>query len=128
MIDPKDAVKDLQYPDPLVLSIDFDRVLHDIDNPVEGRRMGPPMPNAEEFMKVLNERGFILTIYTLRARTEGGRRAVEDWLTFYMIPFDNVVYEKPNAVMYIDDKGFRFSKWGPQMIKEMYTLLGIDDA
>ena len=115
------ASKNLKYPNPLVISVDFDRVLHDIDHPIEGKRMGPPINNAPEFMKVLSERGFVLDVYTLHPGQE-----VRDWLDYYKIPYHTVSNIKPDAILYIDDKGYRFKEWSPQMIKEIYGLLEID--
>lgn len=127
MIDPDAIKKELKYPNPLILSIDFDRVIHDIDNPIEGKKMGPPMDNAQKFLNKLANRGFQIYVYTLRARSEGGLRAVEDWLTYWEVPFHSITAEKVNAVMYIDDKGYHFTAWSPMMIKEIYDILGIED-
>lgn len=111
MTDPKTAAKQLKYPEPLVLCIDFDGVIHGYKHLVVGRRMGAPIQDAEHFMKHLYDRGFILKVYTVKATTESGQRAVEDQLKYYMIPFHEVTAIKPNAALYIDDKALHFTDW-----------------
>ena len=108
------------------LSIDFDGTLHDVDTPLVGKRMGAPIPGAVDAMNELEERGFGLIIYTLRAKTQAGRQVVEDWLDYYDIPYSNVTDRKPDAAAYIDNKAIRFKDW-PTTMKDLYKTLGIED-
>ncbi len=45
-----------------------------------------------------------------------------DWLEKYQVPYDEIYFGKPNAHLYIDDRGFRFSSWSdltPALLKEL---------
>lgn len=95
----------------MLLAIDFDGVIHDYKNPVEGRRMGEPIDGAKESLHGLKAVGHELVIHTVKASSLGGVKAVSDWLDYYEIPFDYVVAIKPNADVYIDDKAIRFNDW-----------------
>lgn len=103
------------------LAIDFDRVIHDIDHPVPGRKMGEPLPRATEAMTLLRSRGYVLIVHTLWATTPAGRKACEDWLKYWHVPFDEVTNIKPKADAYIDDKAIKFVDW-KQAIKEIGEL------
>lgn len=98
-----------------VLAIDFDGVLHDAKNPIEGRRMGPPMPDAIEGMKKLQSEGYRLIIHSVRA---GNPKHIEDWCKYYGVPYDEVTNVKPIALWYIDDRGIRFRSW-LQLVNEL---------
>lgn len=93
-----------------VIAIDFDGVIHDYKHPVEGRRMGGPMPGAVNAMQNLED-DFTVVIYTTKATTEGGKKAVEDWLEYYHVPYGQVTAIKPNAVLFVDDRALRFYDW-----------------
>lgn len=92
------------------LAIDFDHTIHDNNNPVEGRRMGPPMPGAKEAIESFVAQGYRIVIHTLWG-TDDRKQAIEDWLNFYQIPFDEVTNIKPKADAYIDDKAVRYTTW-----------------
>ena len=34
-----------------------------------------------------------------------------EWLEKYEIPYDEIYFGKPNADVYIDDKGLKFESW-----------------
>lgn len=107
------------------LAIDFDGVVHDYQNPLPGKRMGAPMPGAEEALETLYQRGFKIVIHTVKAVTEGGREAVEQWLDYYGLDYHEVTASKPNADVYIDDKAIKHHSW--QDTKEQLQIwFGID--
>lgn len=91
-----------------VLAIDFDQVVHDAKNPVPGRRMGLPMPDAVEGMNKLKDLGYKLIIHTVRG---GSPKHIEDWCEFYGVPYDEVTNIKPTALWYIDDRALPFVSW-----------------
>lgn len=105
----------------MLLAIDFDGVIHDYKNPVEGRRMGEPINGAKESLQGLKAIGHELVIHTVKASTLGGMKAVIDWMNYYEIPFDFVVYTKPNADVFIDDKAIRFNDWA-QTLAEVQKI------
>ena len=81
----------------MVLAIDFDGTIHDINNPVAGHRMGPPMPGALEKLSSFRQKGYKIIIHK--------------WMEFYDIPYDEITNIKPVADYYIDDKAIKFTSW-----------------
>jgi uncharacterized Ntn-hydrolase superfamily protein len=102
------------------IAVDFDGVIHKnskgffdgtvYDNPIEG---------SLDAIKEISKR-FDIIIFTAKASKDRplingktGKEHVVDWLKengFYKYIKD-VVVEKPRAVLYIDDKAFRFENW-----------------
>ena len=93
-----------------VLAIDFDGVIHDKANPIEGKRMGAPLPGTKEAMDRLYKKNRLI-IHTVMATSPGGIQAVKDWLDYYKIPFHEVTAIKPTAAFYIDDKAVKHIDW-----------------
>lgn len=94
------------------IAIDFDGVVHDHKNPVEGRRMGGPIEGAQKAIKILKlQRNFKIVIFCVWAGSEQGRQTIAEWMKFYSIPYDEITNIKPQAKIYIDDKGYRFENW-----------------
>lgn len=90
------------------IAVDFDRTIHDIDHPVAGRRMGPPLDGAVEGMKALVAKGHTLVIFTARPDPTH----VEAWMRFYEIPFSRVTNIKSaDFDVFLDDKAVRFTSW-----------------
>lgn len=94
------------------LAVDFDGVLHDPTNVTPGHRMGLPCKGALEAMGALRRRGYRLIIFTTN-RIE----PVTNWLTYFGVPFDQVTNTKPEAEVYIDDRGLRHTSWTETMIE-----------
>lgn len=103
----------------MILAIDFDGVLHDYKNPIEGRRMGPPIKGATDSMDSLKEDGHKLIIHSVGS---GNPKHIEEWLDYYDIPYDEVTNIKPNADLYIDDKALHFVNW-----KDTLLAIGVND-
>jgi hypothetical protein len=90
----------------MILAIDFDGVLHDQKNPVEGRKMGRPVEGAYAAMVQLKVQGHTLIVHSV-----WGGPAMAEWLRFYQIPYDEITSTKPKADFYIDDKAIKFTSW-----------------
>lgn len=98
-----------------IIAIDFDRVIHDIDHPIEGRRMGRPLPGALESINKLFSDGHQIIVHTLWATTPAGKIAVEKWLEYWNFPPFIVTNIKPKADYYVDDKAIRHIDWPTTM-------------
>jgi len=104
-----------------VLAIDFDGVIHDDANPLEGKTLGPPIEGAQAAIRLLrNEQGHKIIVFSVKPPD-----IIEDWLRYYDIPFDKITNIKPNADAYIDDKAVRFFNWN-MLIKSLDYNLPLD--
>ena len=106
------------------LGIDFDGVIHN-DNLGfhDGTVYGEPIEGSLESIKLLSE-FFNIIIFTAKAKKDrplidgkSGAELVEEWLLKHdVLKFvSDVTAEKPRALLYIDDKGFRFENWQDTM-------------
>lgn len=91
-----------------------------------------PLPDAVEKMKELKAAGHYIIVQTARnmATQESNLGKVMrnigkvtlDWLVKYDVPYDEIYFGKPNAHLYIDDRGFRFKSWSevtPQLLDQL---------
>ena len=89
------------------IAIDFDGVIHAHKNPIEGRRMGPPIEGAKEALKTLS-RKYNIIIFSVWGDKP---KTIEDFMKYYELSFNSVTNIKPNATFYIDDRGLHFNSW-----------------
>jgi capsule biosynthesis phosphatase len=91
-----------------------------------------PLPGAIEKIKEMKVSGHYIIIQTARnmATQESNLgkvmrnigKATLDWLARYEVPYDEIYFGKPNAHLYIDDRGFRFTSWKdltPQLLDQL---------
>ena len=107
-----------------VIAIDFDNVLHINDKGFhDGTCYGEPVDGAIESIKEMSKK-FRIVIYSFKGHPErplvNGKNGIElvwDWLKQYKIDscIEDIVWGKPNALVYIDDKGYRFKNWDDTM-------------
>ncbi len=90
----------------MILALDFDGVLHDFKNPIEGKRMGAPISGALEATEALTDQGHGLIVFTVN-----NIENVENWLDYYGFGDFIVTNTKPQADWYIDDKAIHFTDW-----------------
>jgi hypothetical protein len=88
------------------VAIDFDRVLHDCDHPIPGRRMGPPIEGAKAALQRYRDLGYDLCIHSCNRE-----EVIQAWMAYYDIPYDYIWVQKPIAKIYLDDKARRFTGW-----------------
>lgn len=108
------------------IAIDFDGVLHSYVSPwvAEDVIPDPPVEGAIDWLNEIAQE-FDVVVFTTRGRTPEGRVAVQEWLVAHGIDrvlFENptrrpygpirVTAEKPPALIYLDDRGWRFE--GPE--------------
>lgn len=72
------------------------------------------LPGALDGLRWLRKSGHKVAIHSARANWTGGLEEIERKLERHKLPFK--VYAKPDADLYIDDKGLRFTRW-PDVIK-----------
>jgi hypothetical protein len=101
--------------------VDFDGVLHRYDTPWIAPHVIPdgPVDGAIEWLHRTLQK-FDVVIFSTRCRTWRGRRAVRRWLRQHggmlwneslgSLGLEDIVlsYEKPPALVYIDDRAWRF--------------------
>lgn len=92
----------------MILALDFDGVIHDPRNRKPGRRMGEPVDGAVEAIQWLKRQGHTIIIHTVRGNRPDH---IADWMEHFGIPYDQITDVKPEADMYIDDRGYHFESW-----------------
>jgi len=103
------------------LCIDIDGTICRFRETGEGYADVTPLPGAVERMKSLKAAGHYLILLTARhMATTGGNpglavarqgKTLFDWLARHDIPYDELWFGKPQADLYIDDNGYRFTSW-----------------
>jgi hypothetical protein len=92
--------------------VDFDGVLHDFDGRWKGHSSieGEPVAGALAWLASVVD-DYDVVILTTRGATVLGQEAVKRWLErhgFEQVEQIMVTDEKPPALIYIDDRGWRF--------------------
>jgi hypothetical protein len=113
-----------------VIALDFDGVIHDDSKGFfNGTIYGYPIEGTEFALKYLSER-YELVIFSCKSNPErplienkSGTELIWDWLEKWDFKkyISDVVWGKPLATVYIDDKGLRFSNW-PQTLKDLNSI------
>lgn len=103
-----------------VIAIDFDGVIHnDYLGFHDGTIYGEPIEGALESIRELSN-NFKIKIFSCKSNPDRplvdgktGTELIDDWLVKYGIRdcISDIVWGKPNAMYYIDDKGIRFTNW-----------------
>ena len=111
------------------IAIDFDGVIHKNSKGFhDGTIYDEPIKGVKKGLEYLSK-SYKLVIYTCKANPDRplvdgktGSRLIYEWLVKHNLDsyIYNIVYEKPNAKYYIDDKAIRFINW------EM--VMGVIDA
>lgn len=104
-----------------VVAIDFDGVIHNNNlGYKDGSIYGDPIGGAIESIKLIHSKGIKIIIYSCKChpcrplyKNKNGSTLIWEWLEKYDIKkyIEDVVWGKPHAVVYIDDKGYRFKNW-----------------
>jgi adenylylsulfate kinase len=92
-------------PAPKTVCLDFDGVLADYHGWKDEDTLDPPYPGAREFVEKVVEAGYTVLVLSTRKPYRICR-----WLDDHGFPpYVGVVREKPKAMVYIDDRAFRFT-------------------
>lgn len=102
------------------LAIDFDGVIHNFNKGFyDGTCYGEPLPGSLDAIRELSQK-YNIIIYTAKAKPDRplingktGTQLVEEWLKKHNVfqYIDYVTAEKPRAILYIDDNGYRHTNW-----------------
>ena len=102
------------------IAIDFDGVIHDdYDGWGDGTIYGSLIDGAIDAIKKLSEK-YNIIIFSAKVKPDrplvNGKTGIElvrEWLEKHdLMKFvSEITAEKPRAVVYIDDKGIRFTNW-----------------
>lgn len=103
------------------ICIDLDGVICQLRKENEVYKDLKPVDGAIEKITNLKNNGHYIILYTARRmKTHHANTAkviadigkiTLDWLAKYNIPYDEIMFGKPWANIYIDDNAFRFSNW-----------------
>lgn len=88
---------------------DFDGVVHSYKSGWKGVTTIPdePVDGIKEVIDELRQDYYVLILST-RCFQDGGVEAIMNWLDKYNIEVDDVIGEKPPAIVYVDDRALRF--------------------
>jgi hypothetical protein len=102
------------------LAIDFDGVIHNMNKGFhDGTCYGTPFPGSLKAIRKLSKK-YRIIIFTAKAKADRplvdgktGIQLVKEWLDKYDILdcITEITAEKPRAILYIDDNGYRFKNW-----------------
>lgn len=103
------------------ICIDLDGVICGLKGPQQTYADVQPLPGAVAKLKRLKENGHCIIIFTARhMKTCNGNvhkvlarigKITLEWLDRHQIAYDEIVFGKPWADVYIDDNAFRFDAW-----------------
>jgi hypothetical protein len=106
------------------ICLDFDGVLHRYSQGWQGETvLEGPSDGARDFCLALQLAGYDLVIQSSRAKSFEGKTAIMKWLAEHSFPAMRVEHEKPIAVLYVDDRGYRFNPEGGNTKDEFDLLL-----
>lgn len=90
------------------ICLDFDGVIHEYSIGYDdGSIYDIPVEGSREAVEKMIDNGFEVVIYTARPNYED----IHAWLKKFGFPKLKVIGGKPKAVIYIDDRGLRFTNW-----------------
>lgn len=103
------------------ISIDLDGTICPIKEPNQSYADLKPLPGAVERIRGLRAAGHYIIITTARnmatCQSNVGKvmknvgKITLDWLEKYGVEYDEIYFGKPNAEIYLDDRGVRFTTW-----------------
>lgn len=101
--------------------VDLDGTICTLKEPGQSYADVLPLPGVITALWKLKHDGHQIIIHTARnMRTCQGSigkvmanvgKITLDWLDQYAIPYDEIVFGKPDGDIYIDDKALRFERW-----------------
>lgn len=103
------------------ICFDLDGVICHIKKPNEHYSDVLPLDGAVEKIRMLRQNGHYIIIHTARhmKTTEGNvakaiakiGKVTLDWLERHGVEYDEIIFGKPWANVYVDDNAMRFTSW-----------------
>jgi len=78
------------------------------------------LPGAKEALEQIKAQGHTILIYSRRDSSLGP--ATEVWLQKKKIPYDRVMFNKPEYHIFIDTKNYKFDSWENFLQSQKYRL------
>ena len=102
---------------------DFDGVIHSYTSGWKGATIipDPPVPGIKEAIDEIRKLYHVVVVST-RCSSPEGVTAIMDYLKVNGIVVDDVVMEKPPAVVYIDDRAIRFNGDPSDLLNQIVTF------
>ena len=92
------------------ICLDFDGVIHSYISGWQGPENIPDLPTGGARVAIQELRNkYRVVVYSTRCKTEEGKRAIDKWLAVNGIEVDGIVSSKPMALVYLDDRGLKFT-------------------
>lgn len=103
---------------------DFDGVIHSYKSGWKGVDVipDPPVPGISGAIDDIRERGYRVVVVSTRCATLEGRAAVRRYLREHQINVDDVMTEKPPAVVYIDDRAICFNGDATDLLSQIESF------
>jgi hypothetical protein len=88
------------------ICLDFDGVMNTYTGWKGEDELFNPRPGLEQFLTILTDRGYSVVVHSTRSSAK-----IDDWLDKHNLTqfITYVSSTKPKAVMYVDDRGFKFT-------------------
>lgn len=96
-----------------IIAIDIDGTICSIDEDYSKCNL---LPGCLEALDYIRSKGYLIFLHT--GRHINNFEVTVNWLTKNGVIYDNIVFGKPPAKYYIDDRSVLFTNW-EQIIKEM---------
>ncbi len=89
---------------------DFDGVIHSYESGWQGvtNIPDPPVKGIDKAIQDIREAGYEVVVVSTRCYQDGGIEAIKKYLNKHSIRVDRVTYEKPPAIVSIDDRAICF--------------------
>lgn len=102
---------------------DFEGVIHSHTSGWKGATIipDPPVPGIKEAIEKIRQRYYVIVVSSRRSSPEGVT-AIMDYLEANGIVVDDVIMEKPPAVVYIDDRAIRFNGDPSDLLNQIVTF------
>lgn len=115
----KEGTDDNKNSEKKTIVFDFDGVIHRYSKGwQDGSIYDIPVDGIKEVIDKLRETYKIVVVST-RTKTKKGRNEVLAWLDEYNIEIDDIMAEKPPAIIYVDDRGINFNGDCKKLLKNI---------